>query len=147
MANIETEWHNLSVGGLPVLSNDPRIYEWKLLYPVSFRVLDIKKACFTRLLSSKESKWIQYLGIFCINIYLIWKRPISARQPMLAEAFLFTPRKVLQKCKCVFSILCFSQWSKSSLNDAPQTSDPYVQIGKQKDVESIYDCEWKFFYW
>ena len=45
------------------------------------------KAYFTAsLLSSKESKWVQYLRIFVSISVLIGKRPISARKPML-EAF------------------------------------------------------------
>ena len=64
----------MSVDGLPILSNNPRIYEWKLLFSVSFRVLDILKACFTRILYSRESKWILYLiKYFCNNIYSNWK--------------------------------------------------------------------------
>ena len=70
MPILKLNGHNMSVDGLPILSNNPHIYEWKLLCPLSFRVLDIMKACFTRILYSRESKWIQY---FYINVYLNWK--------------------------------------------------------------------------
>ena len=98
---------NMAVVGLPIFFDNPRIYEWKLLYPVSFRVLDMWSACFTSLLSSKESKWIQYLSIFASISILIGKLPISERQPMLVAFLYWYSKKSFTKCKYVFSILWF----------------------------------------
>ena len=97
----------MAVVGLPIFFDNPRIYEWKLLYPVSFRVLDMWSACFTSLLSSKESKWIQYLSIFASISILIGKLPISERQPMLVAFLYWYSKKSFTKCKYVFSILWF----------------------------------------